>query len=206
MARLHFFYDGMSQGTITAFCISYGNFYASTCAHCMKGLDLDPFEASDMQLYHPEMERYLTVGSSAFAIKAPGRGLQGHYGFSDAGLFTIEDHELLARCKKGKAIKCWNNPRTNSSVYAKTANGLLEGTIEFVEAQYGNIFTDIIIRINKSGTFVGDSGVLWRTNNGLGVAIHALGSTETNGEGSKMSFGMFANRIALEMNATFIDI
>lgn len=65
-------------------------------------------------------------------MKSPGRGFPGNYGFSDAGLFTINVKDILARCASGTTLNCWNVPQTNTTVYAKTANGLLEGSIDYM--------------------------------------------------------------------------
>lgn len=202
----HYCYDGVSQGTVASMCLSYGEYYATTCAHCIRGLDLDPHESSKMQLYDSAQNQYVTIGNSVYAVKSPGRGLPGNFGFSDVGLFTVHDANILAKCEGGSILKTWRYPSENTEVRTETPHGPLTGSIAYIEAQYGSVFSDIVISVQREGTFEGDSGCLWRTNNGLAVAMHALGSDEGDAVGSKLSFCMLAHRMCLELQAELIDI
>jgi hypothetical protein len=199
-------YDGTSQGTVAALCVSHGAHYAVTCAHCLRGVDLDPLTTDDMHLYHPGLSDYLKVGESAYAVKARGRGVPGSYGFSDMGLFTVADEEILARCSDAVAMTCWKAPRTSTPVWAESAHGRLEGTVSLVEAQYGSVLADIVVRMETCGTFRGDSGLLWRTKPGLAVAMHALGTVGRSRDGSDMSFGMCAHRLEDGLQAVLLDL
>lgn len=185
-----------NQGTVTTLCrSSTGEIFGLTCAHCIEGDDHDPSTPSKITLWDQFRRDYLSVGLSGPYVNTSGLGLPGNFGFTDWGLFSIEDQGLQSIGQKATPIKmCSGNL---NEVTALTAHGVIKGIVEHTQAQLPNVFADVAIRIEVGATFGGDSGALWRDNNGAAVAIHAIG--EDGPCGSSMSFAMFAPRIASDL-------
>lgn len=203
----HFCSDGFENGTVTAMCTSGEDVFAATCAHNLKGIDFDIYTKDRMLLFHPDSQAWVEIGNSSYVQYSTGFGVSGDYGFTDAGLFTIEDQGLLQRCRAAEVLPSWRSVRTGVVVWAKASGGrVLRGTVVHVEQNFEAFFADVCIQVASPGSFAGDSGVLWRTESGLGVAIHARGSGDYGDGGAKYSYGMFAHRMEDVLGVTFLDL
>lgn len=198
--------DGFAPGIVSSISRSFGEIVAVTCAHCIKGPDLDPFSSDPMKIWHPASKRYIDVGVSDYAVYGRGRGVPGDFGFLDAGMFTVEDIAIRAQANAAPALSVWDNVRTNTRVWMETGHGIVHGMVHAIEAVFPNAFADVSIRLTEGGTFKGDSGGLWRTESGLAVAIHTMGSDLGPNAPSDLSVGMFAHRVRELLGVEFLDL
>jgi hypothetical protein len=203
----YFCRDGARVGSVTAMCRFDAQVFAATCAHNLKGPDLDIYTRDRMELYHPYLNKWIEVGDTNFVQYARGYGLRGNYGFIDAGLFTIEDDNLATRCRVANELRCWDRVRTGIKVWALASKRrTLRGVIVHVEEDFGQLYADACIMVDPPGTYDGDSGVLWRTDSGIAAVVHARGSGDYGDGGTQFSFGMFAHRVEAALGVKFVDL
>lgn len=193
-----------NQGTVTTLCrTATGEVFGLTCAHCIGGVDCDPSTPGNIELWDAVRMDYLPIGMSGAYANTTGLGLPGNFGFSDWGLFSVEDQELsnLARSASTLAM---GSTEQGTPVTTLTAHGLVRGVVEHSEIQLPNLFADVSIHVEEGAMFPGDSGALWCDSNGRAVAIHAIGLRRPIG--SPMSFAMFATRVASDLRTAGIEL
>ncbi|MBK7617587.1 MAG: hypothetical protein IPJ08_25120 [Burkholderiales bacterium] len=54
---------------------------------------------------------------------------------------------------------------------------------------------DVVLNVDPPGTFRGDSGILWITQDGRAAALHARGEVMAGVHGSRLTSAMSANRV-----------
>lgn len=194
-----------NQGTVTTLCkSSHGKLYGLTCAHCIAGEDRNLATSDPVFLWDSNINDYIEVGSSGPYADNTGYGIDNNFGFSDWGLFAINDSSLRIMAEHTGA-RATSFPSIGTVLQARTSHGVIRGVVEHSCIELGdNRFADIAIHIEEGATFPGDSGVLWSDTNGRAVAIHAVGLHDPNG--SKFSFAMFAQRIANDLAASGITM
>ena len=188
-----------NRGLVTTLCRNAtGGVYALTCAHCMGGHDADPSTPDQIALWDSIRRGYFPVGTSGPYADMSGMGLEQNFGFSDWGVFSVEDLQLQQAALSAPALG-FSTIQANMQVVAATARGPLFGTVEYAHIQIHSHFIDLSIHLGQGGTIPGDSGALWRDKTGKGVAIHAMGMNGPGG--SPLSFCMFAQRIGATLNS-----
>lgn len=199
--------DGSRLGTVTSLCRSKNSIFAATCAHNLKGPDLDIYTSDPIELYNPNLQNWVQVGHSHFVQYGNGTGVPGDFGFTDAGLFTINDPTLIHRALKSNRLPTWKSVTSGTEVWCIASSGqTLFGQVLHMEAEFGALYADICILIKPPGTYAGDSGVLWRGKSGIAVAVHAQGSDDYGDGAAIYSFGMFAHRMESVLGVEFLDI
>jgi len=197
--------DTKSRATVSAIAQTAAGPVGVTCAHALKGLDENIFTSDPVGLYSSQLDSYLPVGRSGLVVYSSGLGISGDYGFSDAGIFTLDESVASDLSIGLKPLPIWSAPTTSATVQAKSVHGLLNGQIHAVQAELFDAYCDFVVRMNGVGTFGGDSGLLWRTPGGKGVGIHAWGSQEDLERGSAYSVCMFASRVSRLLGVTLLD-
>ena len=183
-----------NQGTVTVLCRTVsGAICALTCAHCIGGSDRDPSTPETILLWDDVRRTYLPVGVSGPYASTTGMGTPNDFGFSDWGLFSIQDPQLQARAQSAPPMS-FGPIQLGMPVATSTAHGTLQGIVEHAQINVQNYYVDLAIHVENGGTFGGDSGSLWRNSDGRGIGIHAMGMTGAGG--SPYSFCMYAQRIA----------
>lgn len=56
--------------------------------------------------------------------------------------------------------------------------------------------SDLVLAVQPPGTFRGDSGILWLTEEGIAAAIHCRGQIMSGLEGSRLTTSMSAKRVS----------
>jgi len=79
----------------------------------------------------------------------------------------------------------------------------LTGTVNGIEKIAYDMFFDVCISVDPPGTFIGDSGMLWKDEQGQPLAMHAYG--ENTPDGSLFSGAMLAARAARILNFEFLS-
>lgn len=199
--------DAATWGLISAFARDgAGNLFAVSCAHCLRGPDGNPHTTAMIAVWDSDQERYEPAGESVYCVSAPGFGFAGDYGFSDAGLVLMDHADLAELAADAAPIRIHERPRRGMSVYAEAFSHVVTGTIDALEANTGPLRTDVVVKIDGRGTRRGYSGMLWRTDAGDAVGIHAYGAQidEQTGE-SRYSLAMSARRAAQQLQVTFLE-
>ena len=192
-----------NQGTVTSLCLKRSSRepLALTCAHCIEGDDHNPSTPSVITLWDSLQEEYLSIGVSGEFVNSNG---SDRVGFSDWGVFSINDQELADRAMQAKPMPI-GAKTLGTAVQATTSHGVIYGSIEHLDIQFPNLVADLAIIINDHEfVFPGDSGLLWRDMKGGAVAIHAIGESWRGG--SPISYCMFAERISRELTSAGIDM
>ncbi|GCF84020.1 hypothetical protein GSbR_06200 [Geobacter sp. SVR] len=102
----------------------------------------------------------------------------------------VEDiHVLVGHRLKG--ISALNAPNANWQVR--------EAQVLGVEAEALGERCDVVLSVLPPGTFRGDSGMLWLTQEGQAAAIHARGEVMPGIQGSSLTTAMSAKRAAMAL-------
>ena len=197
-------FDGFETGTLSCFARSpYGDF-GVTCAHTIAGEDRNPHSPAPIRIWSSAASQYVPVGGSGFAVSAPGNGMSGDFGFSDAALFSLEHPELAFRASQLSVVNVATVPPNTRLWGLGAMKGRRTGVVLGVDVQVGNMLVDVLIRADPPGTYRGDSGMMWRTATGECVAIHAYGENLGPGAGSRQTAAMFAERAADQLGVSFL--
>lgn len=197
--------DGSSWGTVASFCRSpYGN-YGLTCAHVLGGADQNPASPDPVSIWSSEMERSIQVGKTSSSFVSPGTGVTGESGVADAVLFTLEHPELINRAESARVVQTGNPVEGGMVKGSGGTHGPLTGTVTGIEKRVYAMFFDVCIMVDPPGVFIGDSGMLWKNENGQPIAIHAYGEETPIGIGSQFSGAMLASRAARIVDVEFLD-
>lgn len=199
--------DEATRGTLSAFARGDDGFlYGVSCAHCLAGPDGNPHTASPIGVWDPLSETYMGAGQNVFAVEAPGYGLPGDFGFSDAGLIILEHPQLAQRARTAPALRILEHPVRGTAVFAQAYATQFSGAIDALDVVISDLRVDVLIRVSGSGTFPGHSGMLWRTQSGQAVGLHAYGAgiNDITG-GSGYSLAMLARRAAYQLQVQLLD-
>lgn len=197
--------DGVKKGTISAFAADGSHLYAVSCAHCMRGRDGNPHTSDPIDFWEPALGRYVPGGENGFAVDAPGLGLPGNFGFSDAGLILLEHRELLRRARAASVLPIIGRLSRGMPVASQGPRGAILGTVEAVEAVIDRVRIDIVIKMPNGGSVPGNSGMLWRSRDGSAVGMHAIGAYTDNSGESRYSLCMSAGRLASTLQVRLLD-
>ncbi len=205
-------YDGRLQGTLTCFGKSSNGIFGVSCAHCLTGIDGNPATATPVDMYSKSERRYLRAGSSVFAVFSPGPGMPNNYGYADCGLFDLNEATLRARGAASAAIAL---VRDEKSLVGRVLVGrsalsvsgfpepMRKATVIGVNANALDERCDLVLECDPPGTFRGDSGMLWLTEDGRAAAIHARGEVAAPVRGSRLVTAMSARRAANFLGVQF---
>lgn len=195
--------DKVRQGTLTTMARSRFGVWGISCAHALKGLDRDPNTASEVYILSQRDGNLLAGRTTGPAAYDAGAGLSGDYGFSDAALFSLEHPDLASRAQAAP-VTPMAAPSIRQVVEGHARSGRKTGTVSWVEQRYDNLKVDVVVKVSSEGTYVGDSGMLWRAEDGAAVAIHARGDGP-DGKPSGVSMAMDARRAAKRLAVKFVD-
>ncbi len=199
--------DEATNGTLSAFARGPdGYLYGVTCAHCLAGWDGNPHTTTPVGVWNVSTNEYVEAGQSVFAVEAPGYGAPGNYGFSDAGLILLEHPELSQRARAATPLPILDNPSRNMAVFSQAFAADFNGTIDALDVVIDGLRVDVVVRVEGEGTFPGHSGMLWRSQSGQAVGIHAYGADfDEDGGGSTYSLLMSARRAAYQLQVNLLD-
>jgi len=173
--------DGNSQGTVTTLARIKGqqNAFCMSCAHCVQGADMNLTTPCAMSLWDDASKGWIATGtySPPLYTSSGGNGLTGDYGFSDWALFTVSDqavaHKALGNAPLGTA-----QPQANVALFGNAAgNRQLTGVLYAIECTFHGWLIDVLVQFTGAPTLIGDSGLLWRDQNGRAVGIHAAAAS-----------------------------
>lgn len=195
--------DGRTQGTLTCFGESQLGRFGVSCAHCLVGVDRNPATPSSVALYDPSTRQFIPVGESMFLPFSPGTGLPGNFGYMDCGLFSLADPGVVARAAAAKPIPVVPDVRAliGQSLFGLSplkAPGQVDpqrvALVIGAESVALGQRSDLVLQVATPGTFQGDSGMLWITQDGAAAGIHARGQEMAGLDGSPLTTAMSAAR------------
>lgn len=201
----YFISDRMKKGTVSAFAAADGLLHAVSCAHCLRGRDGNPHTSEPVDFWEAAAGRYIPGGENGFAVDAPGLGLPGNFGFSDAGLVTLEHPELQKRARAAPALKFVGRLTRGMPVAAQSPSMTILGSVDAVEAMIDRVRVDIVVYMPNGGSVPGNSGMLWRARDGSAVGMHAIGVYSDNVAESRYSLCMSAARVAAALQVQLLD-
>lgn len=196
--------DGKTQGTLSCFASSDAGVFGISCAHCLVGADGRPATPTEVAYFADNQQRWVEAGESVYLAYYAGAGLAGNYGYLDCGLFSLHDASLEARANSGQVLSVVSNTRSllGSNLVAVSAlnapgstNHWREAVVVGVEADAMGERCDLVLAVEFPGTFHGDSGMLWLTQDGKAAAIHARGEERPGLQGSRLTTAMSAARV-----------
>lgn len=206
-------YDGRLQGTLSCFAASRAGYFGVSCAHCLVGVDRNPATPTAIDVYSKADEQFRLAGKSVYLTYSPGQGISGDFGYLDCGLFDLRDKGLAKRAAKGQTLSIVRDIRTLigrrltgiSTLNAPNSSGNQRQAIVLgVEAQALDERSDLVLSVEPPGTFVGDSGMLWMTDDGRVSAIHARGEVMPSLQGSRLTTAMSAKRISESLSVQLV--
>lgn len=201
----YFISDRVKRGTVTAFASSDRVLHAVSCAHCLRGRDGNPHTVEPIEFWDPGDGRYVPGGESVFAVSAPGYGIPGSFGFSDAGLVELHHRDLIARARRALPLQIATRLRKGVRLVGQTPTSTIEGVIDVVEVTVERRRVDIVVYMPGRGTVPGNSGMLWRTLDGAAAAVHSMGLYNDESAESRYSLTMSAGRMAAELRVELLD-
>lgn len=196
-------FDGRKPGTLSCFATSPNGVFGISCAHCLAGADGNPSTPSPVSIYQPGRSDDIASGTSYWSVSAPGPGLPKNFGYLDCGLIAFTPSEAAALTRNASAIHPVDDigSLTGQRVFATNAlrssagdNFRRTATIWTVDKVALGERADVVLLVDPPGTFIGDSGLLWRTRSGMAVAIHARGELILGGQGSRLTTAMAVHR------------
>ncbi len=201
-------FDGRLQGTLSCFAMSKAGVFGVSCAHCLTGVDGNPATPTAVEAYANPPGQFLPVGESVYLAYSPGMGVPGNFGYLDCGLFNLRDKKLASRAYAGRMLDVVSNIyeligcRVSgiSALNAPHADGpQREAQVVGVEAQALGERCDVVLHVQPPGTFKGDSGMLWLTDDGRAAAIHARGQIMDGMQGSRRTTAMSTRRVIIAL-------
>lgn len=195
--------DGRTQGTLSCFALTGSTLFGITCAHCLEGVDQNPATPTVVEYFGVD-KRWYPTGQSVYLAYAPGSAVPGNFGYLDCGLFELRDPTLAARARAAKPLRVVTDLHSlvNQGVFGfspleplSSPAPLRKALVIGVEAVAMGERCDVVLNVDPPGTFRGDSGILWITQDGRAAAIHARGEVMAGIHGSRLTSAMSANRI-----------
>lgn len=204
-------YDGLTQGTLSCFARSNLGMFGVSSGHCLVGKDCNGATPTPVTMYKPGSSAY-AAGQSLYVAMSP--GAPGRFGYVDCGLFTLEAPSLVARAGLAKPAAIVGNLQTllHKQVLAissldapgwPSSDPLRRAEVIGINADALNERVDIVMRAALPGTFRGNSGMLWRTQDGRLVGLHCRGEVVPNG-GSFLITAMAVSRLPKILDVTLI--
>jgi hypothetical protein len=200
----YFISDFIERGVVSAFGFANGQFYLVTCAHCLIGVDKNPYSASPVGIWAGPDDGYLVVGETVYAVNSPGFGRPGDFGFMDAGFAHLSHPEILRRARRAPLMAIASSARRGQLLAADGPNGPMVGEIDGFEVEIFGQRADVLLHVGGTGTYPGYSGMMWRAQDGGCVAMHAFGAQFTPIGGSRYSLAVSAKRVAAELQLTLL--
>lgn len=204
--------DGRTQGTISCFALVDGARFGITCAHCLVGADQNPATPTSVS-YYGIGKQWLSTGQSVYLAYSPGGAMPGNFGYLDCGLFELRDAVLAARAKTSKPISAVSDLHglVNQQVFGFSplkpegaTSPLRRAIVLGVEAVAMGERCDVVLDVDVPGTFNGDSGLLWLTQDGRAAALHARGEVMAGMQGSRLTSAMAAKRVSDSLGAQLL--
>ncbi|WP_173196192.1 hypothetical protein [Geobacter sp. SVR] len=201
-------FDGRLQGTLTCFGVSQAGSFGVSCAHCLTGVDGNPATSTTVAAYASPPGQFLPIGQSVYLAYSPGIGVLDNFGYLDCGLFDLRDQVLSGRAATSQLIDLvedihvlvGHRLKGISALNAPNANWQVrEAQVLGVEAEALGERCDVVLSVLPPGTFRGDSGMLWLTQEGQAAAIHARGEVMPGIQGSSLTTAMSAKRAAMAL-------
>lgn len=205
-------FDGQNQGTLTCFGVSQAGAFGVSCAHCLTGIDGNPATPTTVAAYASPPGQFLPVGQSVYLAYSPGIGGRDNFGYLDCGLFDLRDRMLTKRAAISQVVGLVNDIHVLvglrltgiSALNAPNSNGhVREAQVVGVEAETLGERCDVVLNVMTPGTFRGDSGMLWLTQEGQAAAVHARGEVMAGIQGSRLTTAMSAKRAAMALGVQF---
>lgn len=205
--------DGPSQGSLSCFGrSSTGEWLGVSCAHCLVGSDGNPVTPTDVRYWETAKSRWFDAGRSRYLAYAPGAGVPGNFGFLDCGLIGLRDPSLVQRAQVGAAVatvaslhELLNQTLVGySALRAGSAGPQRRALVIGVEKSGLDELADVVLQVEAPGTFGGDSGMLWLTQQGKAAAIHARGEIVAGLGGSSLTAAMSASRVASALGVQLV--
>ena len=78
------------------------------------------------------------------------------------------------------------------------------GVITGFNTRFGSMYVDVVIDVAPPGTVGGDSGMLWKTERGAAVGIHAYGILASPDQRSLKSLCMWPRRAEQNLAVTLL--
>lgn len=206
-------FDGRLQGTLSCFAVSQAGAFGLSCAHCIVGTDGNPSTPTAVAMFSKPLGRFVPAGQSVFMNFSPGTGVQGNFGYLDCGLFDLRDPTLVSRASNGRPLPFVDDIHTLvgrrvvgvSPLKAPSPTGFVrEARAIGIEANALGELCDVVLQVQPPGTFRGDSGLLWITEDGRAAAIHARGEVMPELQGSRLTTSMSARRACSSLGVQLV--
>lgn len=197
-------YDGSQQGTLTCFGLREDKGFGVSCAHCLAGIDGNPATPTVVEMWDGHNSQWLKAGKSLYAVYSAGPGESGNFGYIDCGLFSLRDDDLIIRAQNARRLRVVTNlyklvgqqlTGRSSLPSEGVGDSMRFAHVIGVEQEALNGNSDLVLEVEKPGTFKGDSGMLWFAPDGKAAAIHARGEALED-QGSRLVTAMSAARAA----------
>jgi len=204
-------FDGKLQGTLTCFGHSDAGVFGVSCAHCLEGVDGNPATPTPVSMYSDDSGQFVDAGSSIYALFSPGPGRQDDFGYIDCGLFDIQERTLLGRANAASPLGVIEDEgsligkRLIATSALNAPNWPDHNRSAIVVGLHANALNercDLVLQADAPGTFHGDSGMLWKTEDGQAAGIHARGEVMPAMVGSRLVTAMAAHRVASRLGVT----
>jgi hypothetical protein len=209
-----------TQGILTCFAKTNGTYYGISCDHVIAGED-GIINAKDiLRFWHENNWHEIGIGHQGYTTK--GNGELPDFGVMDSGLIKINSSWLIEKLKSCKLLSYYNMKNeksifsligtrvTGNSFTGEVLNGLVTGVLQrpYDDRDSHSFYSDIVIESedNSGLTLKGDSGLLWKDQNGKAIAMH-IGGYNQNEETNRSStaVGCFICRLVSHFNITLLD-
>ena len=215
--------DRKKLGTLTCFGKSGREVFGVSCAHVLAGLDKDLTTPDPIDAYGEIDREWVQVGESSTLIKYRVENAQDieRFGFLDIGMAALHNRELLTAANSASPMDLFHAREDARSIRRLIGSrvsgqggrtGRHTAVVRNIWARNvgpAKLNVDVLIEHPEGARMTkrGDSGMLWRLDDGRGLAIHAIGDRPPRRNlGSKFSACMFASRAANALGVEFFGI
>lgn len=202
--------DGVNMGTLSCFAQGDNGLVGISAGHALWGSDESNVQPDNIEVWLPAVRTWFATGETTRIIYESGAGTAADFGFVDAGMFEIGAPEVQDVATEAAPLNVVDElspalrglPVSGEGGVSGPCQGVVTHVFVSAEEGGGRRFDLMISSVDGEGmTRPGDSGLLWRTDNGAALAIHLVG--ENRGSlGSRFSLGCLAARVRDHLGVT----
>jgi len=202
--------DGVNMGTLSCFAQGAKGLVGISAAHALWGPDESNVQPDNIEVWLPAVRTWFPSGETTRIIYESGDGTAADFGFVDAGMFEIGTPEIQDAAAAASPLNVVADlspalrglPVSGEGGVSGTCQGIVTHVFVSAEEGGGRRFDLMISSVDGEGmTRPGDSGLLWRTEDGAALSIHLVG--ENRGSlGSRFSLGCLVARVRDRLGVT----
>ena len=209
------------KGTRSAYFRKAGQLFALSCAHVIWGeSETSPDPPVTISSYKPTGNSYARVPFAVSTLegrKDDGAQTPSDWGYIDCGSAVL-NADVVPQIVFGPKLNCFVGKTfddfyalkgkrvTGHGLVSDPCSGIVHSVVTPLDLDPVHHVDFIVVPDKRDGTLTmpGDSGMLWKLDDGTVVGMHSLGDMPEGGGASTITIGTFIQRILPAVGATEI--